>query len=108
MDIRTKSLSFLAAGVAVAVSIALLQKLRAGDKVVDRSLIGKTGDITKTVERGRAGTVRIEGRELAARSSERIEAGSFGEVVAIDGKSVEVVQVPALSSHTTGYHMMEM
>ena len=45
---------------------------------------------------------------MVARSSEVIEAGSFAEVVSIDGSSVQVVQVPALSSHTTGYHMMEM
>lgn len=91
-----------------AVAIWLLRKLRAGD-VMDPSLVGKTGDVTKAIEPGgAAGCIRIEGREWVARSSERLSVGSFGEVVAIDGSSVTVVQVPALSSHTTGYHMMEM
>lgn len=107
MDFQITPLDIVAALLFAAVAIWLLRKLRAGD-VIDPTLVGKTGDITQTIERGRTGKIRIEGQELVARSGERIDAGSFGEVVAIDGSSVMVVQVPALSSHTTGYHMMEM
>lgn len=107
MDFQITIPEVLAAVVFAAVAIWLLRKLRAGD-VVDRALIGKTGDITKRIEPSAAGRIRIEGRELVARSGQVIEAGAFAEVLSIDGSSVQVVQVPALSSHTTGYHMMEM
>jgi membrane protein implicated in regulation of membrane protease activity len=107
MNFRPTGLELIAAIVFAAVAIWLLRKLRAGD-VVDRTLIGKTGDVTKLIERGHPGRIWIEGREWVARSGEQIAVGSFGEVVAIDGSSVTVIQVPALSSHTTGYHMMEM
>lgn len=108
MDFQVTLWEVLGAAIFAVVAIWLLRKLRAGD-VIDPSIIGKTGDVTKAIEPGRsAGRIRIEGREWIARSTQRIEVGSFGEVIAIDRSSVEVVQVPALSSHTTGYHMMEM
>jgi len=108
MNIRVTGAGVVAAIIAVVVALWLLRKLRAGDVALDRALIGKTGDITRPIDPRGPGTIRIEGHEYLARSTERIEAGAFGEVVAIDGAAVTVVQVPALSSHTTGYHMMEM
>ena len=102
-------MGLMAAAIVAVVAVWALRKLRGGDAVADRSLIGKTGDVTKTIERGSAsGRIRIEGHEWPARSGQRIEPGSFAEVIAIDRTSVEVLQVPALSSRTTGYHMMEM
>lgn len=109
MTYRITALDIVAALLFAAVAIWLLRKLRTGDVAADRSLVGKTGDVTKAIEPGgAAGRIRIEGREWVARGSERMEVGAFGEVVAIEGSSVTVVRVPALSSHTTGYHMMEM
>ena len=109
MNYRITALDVVAALLFAAVAIWLLRKLRSGDVVADPSLVGKAGEVTETIEpSGAAGRIRIEGREWIARSGERIEAGGLGEVVAIDGSSVTVVRVPALSSYTTGYHMMEM
>ena len=108
MNYRVTGLGLAAALLFAAVAIWLLRKLRAADLVPDASIIGKTGDVTQGIGAGALGRIRIEGREWIARSDERIDAGSFGEVVGIDGASVRVIKVPALSSHTTGYHMMEM
>ena len=109
MNYRVTGLGLVTALLFAAVAIWLLRKLRAADTIADASLIGKTGDVTRAIGAGGVpGSIRIEGRDWIARSDERIDAGGFGEVVGIDGASVKVVKVPALSSHTTGYHMMEM